>query len=47
MAARLTSVVIQASDPKSLSEFWIEVLGADAVAGSGGVALQFVRGHGA
>ena len=47
MATRLTSVVIQAADPKSLSEFWIEVLGAEVVAGSGGVALQFVRGPGA
>jgi hypothetical protein len=47
MATRLTSVVIQAADPKSLSEFWTEVLGAEAVAGAGGVALQFVRGHGA
>ena len=42
MATRLTAVVIQACDPKSLSEFWTSLLGADAVAGSGGVALVFV-----
>jgi Glyoxalase-like domain len=42
MATRLTAVMIQACDPKSLSEFWTSVLGADAVAGAGGVALQFV-----
>ena len=42
MATRLTAVVIQACDPKSLSEFWTSLLGADAVAGSGGVALEFV-----
>jgi catechol 2,3-dioxygenase-like lactoylglutathione lyase family enzyme len=43
MAARLSAVVIHASDVESLSEFWTEVLGADAVAGSGGVALRFVE----
>lgn len=46
MATRLTAVVIQASDAKSLSEFWTEVLGADAVAGAGGVALRFVQAPG-
>lgn len=42
MATRLSAVVIRASDAKSLSEFWTEVLGAEAVAGAGGVALRFV-----
>ena len=46
MATRLTAVEIQASDTKSLSEFWTEVLGADAVAGAGGVALRFVEADG-
>ena len=43
MATRLTAVVIQASDAASLSEFWTEVLGAEAVAGAGGVALRFAE----
>jgi hypothetical protein len=46
MATRLTAVVIQASDTKSLCEFWTEVLGAEAVAGAGGVALRFVDAYG-
>jgi hypothetical protein len=43
LATRLTAVVIQACDPKSLSEFWTSVLGAEAVAGAGGVALSFAQ----
>ena len=46
MATRLTAVVIRASDPKSLSDFWTEVLGADALAGAGGVALRFAAADG-
>jgi hypothetical protein len=42
----LTAVVIRASDTKSLSEFWTEVLGADAVSGAGGLALEFVPADG-
>ena len=46
MATSLTAVVIRASDTKSLSEFWTRVLGPDAVAGAGGVALEFVEADG-
>jgi hypothetical protein len=46
MATRLTAVVIQASEPKSLCEFWTEVLGARTVAGADGVALHFVDAAG-
>jgi hypothetical protein len=46
MATRLTAVVIQASEPKPLCEFWTEVLGAQTVAGVGGVALHFVDAEG-
>ena len=41
MATRLTGVVIRASDVKSLSEFWTNVLGEDVVAGAHGMALRF------
>jgi hypothetical protein len=41
MATRLTGVVIRASDVKSLSEFWTNVLGEDVVGGAYGVALSF------
>jgi len=43
MATRLTGVVIQASDVKSLSEFWSAVLGESATAATDGVALEFVQ----
>ena len=48
MATRLTGVVIQASDAKSLSEFWSEVLGEGATTAAQGqcVALEFVPADG-
>ena len=46
MATRLTGVVIRASDVKSLSEFWTEVLGADVVGGANGLTLRFVGADG-
>ena len=46
MATRLTGVVIRASDVKSLSEFWTNVLGADVVDGAHGVALRFDTARG-
>lgn len=46
MATRLTGVVIQASDVKSLSEFWAAVLGEPATAAAHGVVLEFVQADG-
>jgi hypothetical protein len=46
MATRLTGVVIQASDVKSLSEFWSAALGEPATAAAHCVALEFVPADG-
>jgi hypothetical protein len=46
MATRLSGVVIQASDVRSLSEFWTRVLGEDVVDGANGLALRFVEAEG-